>query len=200
MGHPTTRKKCRWRIIAVRLYPEGTFFFTVVTYRRRPILDQPISRQALREAIDDVRERHPFSIDAWVLLPEHLHCIWTLPEGYSDFSLRWSLIKYGFSKRTKVLFHVREWMNDSKWHHRESTIWQRSFSEHLIRDEDEYQAYMDYIHYNPVKHGHVRRVIEWPYSTFHRYVQLGVYPEDWGAGTSMMNKDIHGENEKRWAR
>jgi len=74
-------------------------------------------------------------------------------------------------------------MNDSKRHHRESTIWQRRFWEHLIRDEDEYRAYMDYVHYNPVKHGYVRRVIEWPYSTFHRYVQLGIYPENWGGGS-----------------
>ncbi len=142
-----------------------------------------VGKQALREAINDVRQRHPFSIDAWVLLPEHLHCIWTLPEGCSGFSLRWSLIKSGFSKRTKVLFHVTEWINDSRRHHRESTIWQRRFREHLIRDEDEYRACMDYIHYNPVKHGHVRRVIEWPYSTFHRYVQLGIYPEHWGGGS-----------------
>jgi len=92
-------------------------------------------------------------------------------------------MKSGFSKRTRVLFHVREWMNDSKRHHRESTIWQRRFGEHLIRDEDEYRAYMDYIHYNPVKHGYVRRVIEWTYSTFHRYVQLGIFPENWCGGS-----------------
>jgi len=158
----------------------GTFFFTVVTYRRRPILDRPASRQALREIIDDVRQRHLFSVDAWVLLPEHLHCIWTLPKGSSDFSLRWGLIKSGFSKRTRALFQVKEWMNDSKLKHRESTVWQRRFWEHQIRSKDAYQAYTDYVHYNPVKYGYVKRVLDWPYSTFHRYVELGIYPEHWG--------------------
>ncbi len=158
----------------------GTFFFTVVTYRRRPILDRPESRLTLRDVIESVRQRHPFTIDAWVLLPEHLHCIWTLPKGSSHFSMRWSLIKSGFSKRTKALFQVEEWMNASRLDHRESTIWQRRFWEHQIRDDEEYQAYMDYTHYNPVKHGHVKRVLDWPHSTFHRYVKSGVYPEGWG--------------------
>ena len=160
----------------------GTFFFTVVTYRRRPILDLPESRKALREIIDEVRLRHPFSVDAWVLLPEHLHCIWTLPKGNPDFSMRWSLIKSGFSKRTRASLHVKEWMNDSKISHRESTIWQRRFWEHQIRDEEGYRAYMDYIHYNPVKHGYVKRALDWPHSTFHRYVKSGIYPEYWGGG------------------
>ncbi len=158
----------------------GTFFFTVVTYRRRPVFDRPESRLALREVTQNVRQRHPFSIDAWVLLPEHLHCIWTLPKDSSDFSLRWGLIKSGFSKRTKALFHVKEWMNHSKLNHRESTLWQRRFWEHLIRSDEEYKAYMDYIHYNPVKHGYVKRALDWPYSTFHRYVKSGIYPEHWG--------------------
>ena len=160
--------------------PGGTFFFTVVTYRRRPLLTLPKSRQALRDVIEDVRQRYPFSIDAWVLLPEHLHCIWTLPKGDSGYSLRWGLIKSGFSKNTRGIFHVNEWMNDSRLHHRESTVWQRRFWEHLIRNEEEYRAYMDYIHYNPVKHAHVKRAVDWPYSTFHRCVKNGIYPEDWG--------------------
>jgi putative transposase len=158
----------------------GTFFFTVVTYHRRHIFDRPESRDALREVVHDVRQWHPFTIDAWVLLPEHLHCIWTLPKENSDFSLRWGLIKSGFSKRTSALFHVEQWMNDSKIKHRESTIWQRRFWEHQVRNDAEYRAYMDYIHYNPVKHGHVKSVVDWPYSTFHRYVKSGVYPEHWG--------------------
>jgi putative transposase len=158
----------------------GTFFFTVVTYRRRPILDHRESRVALRDVIEDVRQWHPFSIDAWVLLPDHLHCIWTLPKDSSDFSTRWGLIKSGFTRRTKDLFHINKWMNDSRSNHRESTVWQRRFWEHQIRSDEEYQAYMDYIHYNPVKHGHVKRVLDWPYSTFHRHVRAGIYPMDWG--------------------
>lgn len=129
--------------------PGGTFFFTVVTYRRRFVFDHPKSRQILYDVVQEVRQRHPFSIDAWVLLPEHLHCIWTLPDESCNFSVRWSLIKSGFSKRARPLLHVQEWMNDSRLKHRESTIWQRRYWEHLIRSDEEYQAYMDYIHYNP---------------------------------------------------
>jgi len=79
--------------------------------------------------------------------------------------------------------HVEEWMNDSKLSHRESTIWQKRFWEHQVRDEEEYRAYMDYIHYNPVKHGYAKRALDWPYSTFHRYVKSGIYPEYWGGGS-----------------
>jgi putative transposase len=158
----------------------GTYFFTVVTHRRRLLFDQAQNRQMLHDAVQEVRKRHPFTIDAWALLPEHMHCIWTLPREGSDFSLRWNQIKSGFSKRARSLLHVDEWMNESRQKHRETTIWQRRFWEHQIRDDQEYQAYMDYTHFNPVKHGLVERVIDWPYSTFHRYVRLGVYPESWG--------------------
>jgi putative transposase len=134
----------------------------------------------LREAVEETRRRYPFTIDAWVLLPEHLHCIWTLPRESSDFSMRWNLIKTGFSRRAKSIFHVEEWMNDSKRKHRETTIWQRRFWERQIRNDREYQVYMDYTHFNPVKHGLVERIVDWPYSTFHRYVRMGTYPENWG--------------------
>jgi putative transposase len=174
--------------------PGGTFFFTVVTYRRRPLFDRPESRDMLREVVREVRRRHPFTIDAWVLLPEHMHCIWTLPGEGSDFSMRWSLIKSGFSKRAKSLYHVDEWMNDSRQKHRETTIWQRRFWEHQIRDEEEYRVYMDYTYFNPVKHGLVKRVVDWPFSTFHRYVRLGVYPESWGGEMhEKLNMDLMGE-------
>jgi len=161
----------------------GTYFFTVVTYRRREILTLPESRSALRAVIKDVRHQYPFTIDAWVLLPDHLHCIWQLPAGDNDFSKRWGLIKAGFTKRTKHLFHRDDWMNRSKTRYREKTIWQRRFWEHQIRDDSDYQTHMDYIHFNPVKHGLVGKVSEWPYSTFHRYVRDGVYGIDWGGGS-----------------
>lgn len=165
----------------------GAFFFTVVSFHRRPLFDQPVSRQLLHEAVRKVRYCYPFIVDAWVLLPEHMHCIWTLPKGNADYSLRWNLIKSSFSKRAKHLYHVEAWMNDSKLKHRESTIWQRRFWEHHIRSDDEYEAYMDYIHYNPVKHGLVRCVRDWPHSTFHRYVKLGIYPDFWGVGIERMS-------------
>ena len=173
--------------------PGGTFFFTVVTYRRRVLFDQPESRDILREVVQTVRQRHPFIIHAWVLLPEHMHCIWTLPPEDPDFSTRWSLIKSGFSKRAQNFCHIEDWMNDSKRKHRESTIWQRRFWEHRIRSDEEYQAYMDYTHFNPVKHGLVQQVVDWPYSTFHRHVKQGTYPENWGSELRGMSTGATGE-------
>jgi putative transposase len=158
----------------------GTYFFTVVTYRRQKLFNNPECRIILRDAIKHVRQQHPFQIDAWALLPEHLHCIWTLPEGDADFSKRWGLIKAGFSKQAKPFLHRENWMNASKISHRETTIWQRRFWEHQIRDEEDFSRHVDYIHWNPVKHGHAAQAKDWPYSTFHRYVRDGVYPENWG--------------------
>lgn len=171
----------------------GTFFFTVVTYRRRLLFDQEESRRILREVIREVRTRHPFDIDAWVLLPDHLHCIWTLPGESSDYSLRWNLIKSGFSKRAKSFFHIEEWMNESRKKRREVTLWQRRFWEHQIRDDEEYRIYMDYTHYNPVKHGWVERVVDWPFSAFHRYVRSGIYPEGWGGQSNESSQHGFGE-------
>ena len=110
--------------------PGATLFFTVVTYRRRPLLTLTESRQMLRRVIIEVRGQHPFDIDAWVLLPEHIHCTWTLPPGDRDFSKRWGLIKAGFSKQADPLFHRPDWITQSKAKHRESTISQRRFWEH----------------------------------------------------------------------
>ena len=162
------------------LIPGITYFFTVVTYKRRKILVIPEGRQMLRDVVDEVRQLRPFTVCGWVLLPDHIHCIWTLPENDCDYSKRWGMIKAGFSKRAKNLFHRNEWMTDSKRKHREATIWQRRFWEHMIRDEDDFRRHMDYIHFNPVKHGLVKRVRDWPYSTFHRCVKNGDYPPDWG--------------------
>lgn len=160
--------------------PGGTFFFTVVTYRRRLLFEHPEARRILRETVLSVQCKHPFTIDAWVLLPDHLHCIWTLPPEDADFSLRWNRIKSTFSKQAKPLFHNEHRLSDSQRKHWETTIWQRRFWEHHIRNDEEYQIYMDYIHFNPVKHGWAKQVADWPFSTFHRYVQAGVYPIDWG--------------------
>lgn len=125
-----------------------------------------------------------------MLLPEHIHCIWALPEGDDDFSTRWGLIKAGFSKKAKGLFHRDEWMTDSKRKYRESTIWQRRFWEHLIREQDDLRRHIDYLHFNPVKHGLVKCVKDWPYSTFHRFVKNGFYPQDWGGDDTEDSKDV----------
>ena len=160
--------------------PGGTFFFTVVTFDRQPLFDTRgvgLLRQALRE----VKRRHPFHIDAVVVLPDHIHTIWTLPPHDADFSTRWMLIKSGFSRRYAKLADVAN-SGASRLRRRERSVWQRRFWEHQIRDEQDYAAHVDYIHYNPVRHGLVSAPGDWPHSSFGRYVGLGVYPADWGAG------------------
>jgi putative transposase len=166
----------------IRTRTGATFFFTVVSYERRPILCDEAIRHSLRIAIDNVRLNRPFSIDGWVLMPDHLHCIWTLPEGDIDFSTRWLLIKRSVSRFSKPVALDPELRSHSARRHRESTIWQRRFWEHQIRDELDFERHLDYIHFNPVKHGYVQRAVDWPFSTIHRYVREGVYASDWGGG------------------
>ena len=171
----------------------ATYFFTVVSYRRQAILcDEPI-RTALRQAIKQVQSLRPFTIDAWVLLPDHLHCIWTLPESDSDFATRWSMIKRKVSLACASRYKREDWITPSKRKHRESTIWQRRYWEHQIRDDGDFMRHVDYIHYNPVKHGHCERAALWPYSTFCRYVKQGTYPVDWGAADTKLEEGTFGE-------
>jgi putative transposase len=151
----------------------------VVAYRRQSILCNETIRNALRKAIETVRVSRPFVIDAWVLLPDHLHCVWTLPDGDADFSTRWMIIKRTVSLACGEAYRRTDWMTASKLNHRESTIWQRRFWEHQIRNQEDFARHVDYIHFNPVKHGHVQQVADWPYSTFHHHVQNGVYANDW---------------------
>ncbi len=133
-------------------------------------------RPALRQAILRVKTTMPFESIAWVLLPDHLHTIWQLPEGDANFSARWSMIKRSVTQQYKDLLPHPH--NLSRQARREGNLWQRRFWEHLIRDELDLQRHIDYVHYNPVKHGYVSKVADWPYSTFHRYVSDGVYPKD----------------------
>ena len=159
--------------------PGGTFFFTVVTHRRRPILTLPAAQTALRAAIKEVRNDRPFTIQSIVLLPDHLHCIWVLPPEDADFSTRWRLIKSRFT-RLFLESDGREGSTSfSRQRKGERGIWQRRFWEHSVRDERQLAALCDYILYNPVKHGHVGCPHEWPRSSFHRFVKEGVYDADW---------------------
>jgi len=159
----------------------GTFFFTQTLYdRKRAWLCDELSRRALREAITTVRKNYPFTIDAWVLLPDHLHCIWTLPQGDNDYATRWRLIKSFVTKRIATQLNLDKPLTASRQKRQESNVWQRRFWEHLIHDEEDFMRHVDYIHFNPVKHGLVKQVKAWPYSTFHRYVTEGVYPAEWG--------------------
>jgi putative transposase len=167
----------------------GTFFFTVVTYHRYPILTTEESRHILRAAWENVMKRYPFTIDAICLLPDHLHCIWTLPEEDMNYSLRWGEIKKLFSKEYLKRIGRGETRNESRIKKGEAAIWQRRFWEHAIRDEEDFNRHLDYIHYNPVKHGLVKNVLDWPWSSFHRYVTNGYYAENWG---EMIGKTTEG--------
>jgi putative transposase len=126
-------------------------------------------------------------------MEDHLHTIWTLPKGDTNYGKRVGLIKAHFSKAAKIWFHDKSMMNLSRQYRWEITIWQRRFWEHTIRDEEDLAKHFDYIHYNPVKHGLVQRVRDWPYSSFHRLVKQGIYPIDWGEGVSFDIKEGFGE-------
>ena len=161
----------------IRAYvPGGTYFFTVnLLERKRRLLVEHI--EALRNAFRIVKQQRPFRIDAIVILPDHLHCIWTMPPSDCDYSTRWRLIKSAFSGTIEP----GERLSRRRQVKSERGIWQRRFWEHAIRDQVDFDRHFDYIHYNPVKHGWVERVSEWPHSSFHRFVRLGLYPENWAA-------------------
>ncbi|MCE5207697.1 MAG: transposase [Chloroflexi bacterium] len=156
-----------------------TYFFTVVTFDRIPILANETSRSLLHSAWIKVCKRHPFTTDAICLLPEHIHCIWTLPESDTDYSLRWKEIKKSFTMQYLRIIGPGEMRNESRQKRGEAAIWQRRFWEHMIRDEEDLYHHIEYIHYNPVKHGMVERVTDWPWSSFHDYVRKGYYLPEW---------------------
>ncbi len=164
--------------------PGATYFFTVNLRNRSSDL---LVRQValLRECVRATRSRHPFHIDAWVVLPEHMHCMWTLPPGDADFALRWKIIKSAFSRRLPAT----ERLTPTQERRGERGIWQRRYWEHLIRDEQDYQRHFDYIHYNPLKHGHVERIADWPWSSFHRAVAMGVYSAGESPGADVGTSD-----------
>ena len=157
--------------------PDGTNFFTLnLLERKEDLLVRHIDD--LRESVRATKQEGPFHIDAWLVLPDHMHTDWTLPPGDDDFSNRWKSIKIRFvhklprtERRSKVRIAKGE-----------RSIWQRRFWEHVIRDENDYMCHVDYVHWNPMKHGLVKNVKDWPYSSFHRYVKEGIYPEDWAGG------------------
>jgi len=157
----------------------NVYFFTVVTYQRQPFLGTDESIRVFDEILNKVKQTHPFEVEACVFLHDHLHAIWRLPDGDSSYSMRWGLIKKEFSKTMKDKLHSSG-PTASRLRHRENTVWQRRFWEHRIRDEKDFQAHFDYIHYNPVKHGLVNKPGDWPHSTFKQYMKNEIYPKDWG--------------------
>jgi REP-associated tyrosine transposase len=159
--------------------PGGTYFFTVnLLERDRSLLVDHIAH--LRTAFRMARAARPFDMVAAVVLPDHLHCLWRLPSGDADNATRWRHVKSAFSRSLAP----GERLSRRRIAKAERGIWQRRYWEHLIRDERDFAAHVDYIHLNPLKHGHVKRVADWPYSTFHRYVHRGELPTDWAGGST----------------
>ncbi|WP_295386676.1 transposase [uncultured Thiodictyon sp.] len=153
----------------------ATYFFTVnLADRSRRLLVEQVAD--LRTVVRRVRQDHPFDILAWCVLPEHLHAVWALPPGDADYAMRWGLIKAGFSRCVAQGEHIRE----SRLMKGERGIWQRRYWEHVIRDGQDLERHIDYTHFNPVKHGYVQAVRDWPYSSFHTYVRAGLLSNDWG--------------------
>lgn len=152
------------------LIPSAKYFFTLVTNSRQPVFKDEHSVALLRSAFRYVMKKWPFSIDAIVILPDHIHCIWGLPEGDVDYSTRWRLLKSWLTRKYRVRDNIR------------FPLWQNRYWEHLIRDEEDYANHVDYIHYNPVKHGFAEKPADWPYSSFKKYVDSGCYDDRWGCG------------------
>ena len=161
------------------LVPGGTFFFTVVTENRQPILLEP-GRTLLRHCVRQCMNKYPFTIEATALLPDHLHAIWTLPEGDAEYSKRWGFIKKEFTKAWLKQGHAEQSVSWARRRERRCGVWVPRFWEHTIRDENDFRRHMDYIHFNPVKHAHASCPHAWPSSSFHRAVRRGLYESDWG--------------------
>jgi len=176
--------------------PGARVFFTVVLADRgSDLLVREIGR--LREAVREVHAERPFGIDAWVVLPDHLHAVWTLPAGDAGFSTRWGAIKARFTRSIRdsgrVGFHptiapdghrsVVGWnptlRSESKLRKGDAGIWQRRFWEHHIRDEQDYANHVRYCWINPVKHGLVERAVDWPYSSIHRDIAREIVEPEW---------------------
>lgn len=164
-----------------RVKIEGaSYFFTLVTHDRQPLFRDPQSVQMLSDAIAKVGIRHPFTIEAQVVLPDHMHTIWTLPDSDANYATRLRLIKEAFTRAYCKRFGLPTRTETARTRG-EQPVWQRRFWEHVIRDEQDYAAHVDYIHHNPVRHGLVTAPRDWPHSTFAQWVERGVYDLTWGS-------------------
>jgi len=168
----------------LRTHTAGATHFFTVTLRDRSARHLVDHIADLRACLADVKSRHPFDIDAMVVLPEHIHALWTLPPEDGDFSRRWMLLKQAFTRR----LHAGGVLDGGAAEVRrkgQRSLWQDRFWEHQIRDDDDFARHVDYIHFNPVKHGWVLRARDWPYSSLHRHVRLGLLPADWGISAAI---------------
>jgi putative transposase len=165
--------------------PGVSWFFTVNLAQRKGnhLLVDHIDE--LRQAFQYTKEKYPYRLDAVVVLPDHLHCIWTLPPDDSNYSMRWNLLKGRFSRAIAR----GERISKSRQNRRERGVWQRRFWGHLIRDQEDFNHHVDYIHWNPVKHGWVKQVSDWRHSSFHDYVARGIYAKNWCCDREL---DLHG--------
>jgi putative transposase len=153
----------------------GTFFFTLSTCDRQPLLTRPGALDTLRASLDEVRSTQPFILRAWVVLPDHLHFIWSLPGGDGDYASRWARLKAGFTRRL-----LANTPGAAEGGHSLPRVWQRRLRAWPIADPEEFSAHLDYLHYNPVKHGVAASAGAWRFSSFHTYVERGVYGIHWG--------------------
>ncbi len=168
----------------------GMFFFTLVTHRRRHLFSTAMARRCLHKAIIEEQKIHPFDLTAIVLLPDHLHCIWQLSENDDEFSKKWGRIKSRFSKMWMALGGKEAQISRSRNQRHERGIWQKRFWEHRIRDEEDLMRHVNYIHFNPVKHGFVRCPHEWSYSSFEKWIKQGYYKRDWLCDCNVRRMDV----------
>lgn len=159
--------------------PGGTFFFTLVTQRRRPVFKGAQARTLLRQSMAEVQRRRPFAMEGIVLLPDHLHCIWVLPPDDPDFSTRWRKVKEGFTRGYLAEGAGEADITVGQARKGLRGVWQPRFWEHTIRDERDFERHMDYIHFNPVRHGYASCPHRWPWSSFRKWVKCGIYELTW---------------------
>jgi putative transposase len=146
----------------------GCYFFTVVTHKRRPIFSEQGNVDLLMRSLRRVQEHHPFELTAHIVLPDHLHMLWDLPDGDDRFSTRWRLIKEAFTRAYRKHAGSAE------------PVWQHRFWEHAICNQKDFADHLDYIHFNPVRHGYAKSPAEWPHSSYSAWVDRGVYERWWG--------------------
>lgn len=164
----------RWRVAG------ASFFFTLVAHSRAHLFADPAARRIFGSKIRECEKKWPFTVDAIVLLPEHLHAIWSLPSEDDQYPKRWGWIKKEFTKEWLALGGVEQQVSAARQERCDHGVWQPRYWEHTLRDEHDFDRHFDYIHYNPMKHGHVQRPADWRHSSFHRWVKAGVYDTDWG--------------------
>ena len=160
--------------------PGGTYFFTVVTNERLPIFSTESTIITFLNIIEKNQNEYPFEQIAYCILPDHIHCIWKLPDGDDDYSMRWQLIKARFSRKFLQRSDLEGKISESRKRKRERGIWQRRFWEHTIRDDNDLAMHINYIHFNPIKHVLVKKLSDWRWSSYNDYLNAGYYAESWG--------------------